>query len=101
MKYRFLYLTTIFIFCVFAIPLSTHAATLSRAPNNLGLVGYWPMNEGVGTQAGDASGKGNAGILVGGSAWATGKFGKTVNFNGSTYVALTNDSLYSSLTKYI
>jgi hypothetical protein len=41
-----------------------HAAVLSRAPNNLGLVGYWPLNEGVGTRAGDFSGKGNHGTLT-------------------------------------
>jgi hypothetical protein len=40
------------------------AAVLSRAPNNLGLVGYWPLNEGVGTRAGDFSGKGNHGTLT-------------------------------------
>ena len=36
-------------------PPTSHAAVLSKAPNNLGLVGYWSMNEGVGTKVGDSN----------------------------------------------
>lgn len=34
-----------------------------------GLVGYWQMNEGTGSTAGDAGSGGNAGVLVNGPAW--------------------------------
>jgi len=56
-------------FCIliftFSIFNTADAAVLSRPPNNLGLVGYWPMNEGTSTIAGDFSGKGNNGTLTG------------------------------------
>lgn len=44
-----------FLLLFFLLPLTSHAATLSKAPNNLGLVGYWSFNEGVGTKAGDSN----------------------------------------------
>ena len=37
-----------------------------------GLVGYWPMDEGSGTVAGDYSGSGNNGIVSGGAFWQGG-----------------------------
>nr|WP_240159933.1 family 20 glycosylhydrolase [Paenibacillus aceris] len=43
----------------------------------------WKMDEGTGTTVADTSGYKN-GTLVGGATWTTGKFGKAVNFNGST-----------------
>ncbi|MEK7116537.1 MAG: hypothetical protein AAB837_00020 [Patescibacteria group bacterium] len=42
-------------------PITSHAAVLSKAPNNLGLVGYRKFDEGVGAKAGDSSGRGNTG----------------------------------------
>ena len=58
------------------------AATLSKAPNNLGLVGYWTFNEGTSTVALDYSGNKNKGTLTGGSTWVNGKQGKALNFDG-------------------
>jgi prepilin-type N-terminal cleavage/methylation domain-containing protein len=40
-----------------------------------GLVGYWPMDEGNGTVAGDLSGNGNTGTTSGMVSWITGKIG--------------------------
>src|SRR3989338_6697217 len=37
------------------------AGIIAKPPSNLGLVGYWSMNEGTGTVAGDGSGNGNRG----------------------------------------
>jgi hypothetical protein len=69
---------------VFAVALlgapATHAATITRTPNNLGLVGYWSFNEGFGSQAGDSSGNGKTGTLVNSPAWVTGKYGQALNF---------------------
>ena len=58
------------------------AATLSKAPNNLGLVGYWSFNEGTSTVALDYSGNKNKGTLVNGPTWVNGKQGKALNFDG-------------------
>src|SRR3989344_3981735 len=58
------------------------AAIISKPLTNLGLVGYWSMNEGTGTVAGDGSGNGNRGTLTGGPTWVDGKRGKAINFDG-------------------
>ncbi|MDO8471336.1 MAG: LamG domain-containing protein [bacterium] len=54
-----------------------------KVPTNLGLVGYWSMNEGTSTIAGDASGNGNRGILTNGPTWVDGKRGKALSFDGA------------------
>src|SRR3989344_5522242 len=58
------------------------AALISKPPANLGLVGYWSMNENTGTVASDFSGNGNRGILTNGPTWVDGKRGKALNFDG-------------------
>jgi hypothetical protein len=77
-------------FFVLSTPQTARAAVLSRAPNNLGLVGYWPMNESAGTKAGDSSGNGNTGTLYGSTLpiWDSGKRAGALNFayNSNSYV---------------
>jgi len=68
---------------VFLIPWTASATTLSKPPNNLGLVGYWSFNEGSGTQVGDYSGNGNTGTLTDSPTWVTGKFGSALELDGS------------------
>jgi len=63
-----------------------YAALLSRAPNNLDLVGYWSLNEGVGTQAGDSSGQNKNGTLTNSPTWVDGKRGKALTFGSTSYV---------------
>jgi hypothetical protein len=46
-----------------------------------GLVGYWSFDEGAGTTAYDASGKGNNGTIYG-AKWTNGKFGQALSFDG-------------------
>jgi hypothetical protein len=85
------YLTAIFSIALalifFALPFTASASTILKPVNNLGLIGYWPMNEGVGTSAGDASGFGNTGTFGNAAGtnpvWTTGKFGTGVQFNGA------------------
>ncbi|MEQ1561449.1 MAG: LamG domain-containing protein, partial [Nitrospira sp.] len=61
--------------------------------NNTGLVGYWPLDEGQGTRAEDASFNNNTGTLILGPTWTSGKIGGAVNLDGSDdYVDLGNDS---------
>ena len=64
------------------LPSEASAALISKPPTNLGLVGYWSMNEGAGTVAGDGSGNGNRGTLTNGPTWVDGKRGKALNFDG-------------------
>jgi hypothetical protein len=51
---------------------------------HLGLVGYWALNEDGGTTTADGSGSGNTGTLRGGAAWAAGRWGSAVRFNGTS-----------------
>lgn len=44
-----------------------------------GLVGYWPMDEGSGTTAYDASGSGNTATLYGTANWAAGRIDSALN----------------------
>ena len=67
----------------FVAPRASRAATLSKAPNNLGLVNYWPLNEGVGSKAGDFTSNGKTGTLTGGT-WTNGKKGGALSFNGTS-----------------
>src|SRR3989344_3840895 len=73
----------IFTFYISMLPLEANAAIISKPPTNLGLVGYWSMNEGTGSYAGDSSGNKNTGTLTNGPTWVDGKRGKALNFDGS------------------
>ncbi|KKT15097.1 MAG: LamG domain protein jellyroll fold domain protein [Parcubacteria group bacterium GW2011_GWC1_43_30] len=64
-------------------PVAAPAAVLTKPPTNLGLVGYWPMNENTGTVASDFSGNRNRGILTGGPTWGEGKRGKALSFDAN------------------
>ena len=92
------FITKIIIFSIvlsfFAMPAKPAlAATLSRPPSNLGLVGYWPMNEGVGVKAGDISNKGYTGTLRNGISWSSGKHGGALSLDGlNDYVDVTDNS---------
>jgi len=86
---------SIFLLLNFLATEKVDAAVLSRAPNNLGLVGYWPMNEGVGTKAGDSSGQGNTGSITG-ATWTSGKHGKALSFDGNDYINVSNSSSLNS-----
>lgn len=83
-------------------PQQVSAGSLTKAPNNLGLVGYWSFNEGTGLKAGDFSGYGTHGTLTNGPTWAGGRFGGGLNFDGvndlvqtTSGVSITSDFTYS------
>src|SRR5439155_10205 len=60
---------------------------------NVGLVGYWRFDEGSGTITGDASGGGNAGALINGPTWTTGRLGQALSFDGvGAYVQIGHTS---------
>ena len=75
-----IYFLTIFIGLFTAS--SASAAITIRPALNLGLVGYWSMDEGTGAIAGDFSGNRNDGSASGGPAWVDGKRGKALDFDG-------------------
>jgi len=66
-------------------PKTAEASILRKAPNNLGLVGYWSFEDATGTIATDFSGNGNSGTLTNMETtdWVNGKVGKALDFDGS------------------
>jgi len=69
--------------------------------SDLGLVGYWPMNEGTSTRAKDFSGSGNNGVLTSfptNPTWVDGRRGKALNFDGSDDFINLQDSTSLDLT---
>jgi hypothetical protein len=57
------------------------AVSLPKPLVDSALVGYWPLNEGSGPSARDASGKGNTATLTG-TQWVPGKYGTGLRFDG-------------------
>jgi hypothetical protein len=66
-----------------------------------GPVGYWKMDEGTGTTINDSSGNSNSGTLTNGPAYATGKYGGGVNFDGADDFITTPNSTSISPTSGI
>jgi len=73
---------------VLGSPASATVTILDTPSVANGLVGYWAMDEGSGSAAGDASGNGSTGTLVNGPAWTGGRIGAAaLSFDGwSAYV---------------
>jgi len=67
--------------------------TILTAPNNNGLVGYWPLDEMAGDTAHDMSGNKNHGQLVNNPVWTDGVLGGALKFNGSNQYINTNDNV--------
>jgi hypothetical protein len=75
------------------------ATSLPRAGLAQNLVGYWPMEEGSGTNILDASGNGNGGALTGSPTWVGGQQGTyALSLNGSSQYALVPDASTLELT---
>ena len=75
----------------------------AHADTTTGLVGWWKLDEGTGTNAGDSSGQGNNGTLSGSTlpSWVPGKIGPyALSFDGSSsYVSLGTKTIgYTNLT---
>ncbi len=70
-------------------------------PGKRGLVGYWKLDEGTGTSAGDSA-YGTTGTLNGTPTWTTsGKVNSAMNFDGvNDYVDCGSNSSFTSLNKF-
>jgi len=93
-KYTAIFTLTI-LAILFTLPNISKAGSISLPPNNLGLVGYWSMEDGAGTTATDFSGNGNTGTLTNmdDTDWVDGKFGKALSFDGVDDEISASDSL--------
>lgn len=71
---------------------SASAAITIRPMLNLGLVGYWDLNEGTGSALADQSGNNNNGSISGTVAWTTGKYSNGLDFNrnNGAYVGISH-----------
>jgi len=65
-----------------------------------GLVGVWLMNEGGGNNVSELSGNNNTGTLYAHTAWAAGKFGSCLSFDGTDdyFKATLNGTTLTTLT---
>jgi len=76
---------------------ATASATTPVTPPSTGLVAAYGFNEGTGSTVADASGNGNVGTVTNG-AWATGRFGSALSFNGTNSIVQVASSTSLSLT---
>src|SRR5512146_2860795 len=74
--------------CAAAMAAVMVGAGLAAAPASMaaatGLVAAYGFDEGTGTTVTDASGSGNTGTITNATWAATGKFGKALQFNGTS-----------------
>ncbi len=76
----------LFALLLLSVPAISFGATLRTPPNNLGLVGYWSMEDGRGSTATDFSGSGNSGTLTNmdpATDWVSGRRGAALELDGS------------------
>ena len=63
-----------------------------------GPIGWWKMDDGSGSTVSDSSGNGNNGTAAFSPQWTAGKYGKSLQFNGSTQnVSIGNQTVYQNL----
>jgi large repetitive protein len=78
----FSFFGTILLVCLWVVPAFAQDITT-------GLVGWWKLDEGTGTNAADSSASNNPGTLTAGPAWATGQLGGAVAFTRSSQQYIT------------
>ena len=68
------------------------ALTPTDVASMYGLVGYWKLDDGLGSTTADSSGYNNNGTLLNSPSWTIGKVGDALNFNNaSSSVTIPND----------
>ncbi len=73
----------------------THGVLMTTTP---GLVGYWKMEEGSGTQLKDSSGWGNNAVTSGSPAWVPVLNGFALNLDGSTHAVVSDQANLNATT---
>jgi subtilisin family serine protease len=63
-------------------PTATNTPSAVPTLDASGLVAYWRFEEGFGNTAGDDSGNGNTGTLIGSPSWIPGPLGNALHFDG-------------------
>ena len=86
MKIRLLWISAVVLFIAGTLAVSSYAVL---DPDTV--VGIWKFDEGKGDTAKDSSGNGNDGELMDKPKWVDGKFGKALEFDGTSYVDMGND----------
>jgi hypothetical protein len=64
-----------------SVPLTTASTTLSNLSLDNGLIGYWKLDEGIGTAAKDSSRFGNNGTLIGAPVWSGSSLNTRLGFH--------------------
>ena len=73
--------------------------TISPIKETNGLVGYWKLDEGSGTNAADSVNNSGAGTLTNGPTWTSGKIGSAVQCDGNNdYVNIPYNSVFDFST---
>jgi glucose/arabinose dehydrogenase len=71
----------------------SYTATFSTSQSSNGPAAAWGFGEGTGTTSADATGNNNTATLVNGLAWAAGKHGSGLNFDGTNdYLSVPNST---------
>ena len=86
MKIRLIWIGLVILFVSGILATSSYALL---DPNTI--VGVWKFDEGKGVIAKDSSQNGNDGALANKPKWVDGKFGKALEFDGTSFVDLGND----------
>ena len=86
MKVRLLWISAIVLLTVGMLTASSYAVL---DPDTI--VGMWKFDEGKGDTAKDSSENGNDGALTNKPKWVDGKFGKALEFDGTSFVDMGND----------
>ena len=86
MKTRVLSISALVLFIVGTLAVSSYAIL---DPDTI--VGIWKFDEGKGDTTKDSSENGNDGELKNKPKWVDGKFGKALEFDGSSFVDMGND----------
>ena len=83
---------TIILVCLLALSLIALFPISKATVLSDGLVGYWRFDEGTGITANDSSENTNTGTLVSSPSWVTGVYGSALNFIGTNYVSIVDNS---------
>ena len=86
MKVRLVWIGMVVLFIAGVLAVSSDAVLDPET-----IVGIWKFDEGKGNTTKDSSGNGNDGTLMEKPKWVDGKFGKALEFDGTSFVNMGNN----------